>query len=70
MSPDGLCFAVATDGPRAKIHIYETATLERRLTISQEYGAATRLAFSPRARYLAGAQTDGTVLVYDLREIR
>jgi WD40 repeat protein len=68
MSRDGLCFAVATDHPQAKIHIYETATLERRLTISQEHGAVTRLAFSPRSRFLAAAQTDGTVLVYDLRE--
>jgi WD40 repeat protein len=66
MSANGHCFAVATGRPDAKIDVFETATVERRLTISLGYGEVTRLAFSPRGRYLAAAQTDGTVLVYDL----
>ena len=52
--------------PDAKIDVFETATFERRVSISLGYGQVTRLAFSPRGRFLAAAQSDGTVLVYDL----
>jgi WD40 repeat protein len=64
---DGRSFAVALSRPDRAIDIFESATLQRRLRIRQESGASDQLAFSPTGRYLAAAQSDGTVLVYDLR---
>lgn len=67
MPPDGRCFAVGGDQPLRAIAVFETATLRRRHTILSEHGAPTQLAFSPGSRFPAAAQSDGTVLVYDLR---
>jgi WD40 repeat protein len=67
ISIDGRCFAIGTHRPDAKIYIFETATLRKRLTIPLEHGFPQRLAISPDARFLAAAASDGTVLAWELR---
>ncbi len=66
MTRDGRCFALSTHQPAGAIHVYETLTLQRRLTIPLEYSTARILAFSPEGRFLAAALSDGVVLVWDL----
>jgi hypothetical protein len=53
--------------PSARIYLFETATLRQRLSISLDHGYPRLLDFSPNGRFLAGAVSDGTVLVWDLR---
>jgi len=67
ISPDAHTFAVVNDQPERAIDVYETATMQRRLSIPTQSGVAEQIEFSPSGRYLAAAHTDGTVLVYDLR---
>lgn len=67
MSQDGRCFAISTYPPGAKIHVYETLTLQRRLTIPLDHGSSRVMTFSPEGRFLAAVHADGTVLVWDLR---
>jgi WD40 repeat protein len=69
LSQDGRCFSVGTYHPSAKIHVYETVTLQRRLTIPLDHGYSRVMTFSPEGRFLAAAHADGTVLVWDLRAL-
>ncbi len=68
MPADGHSFAVALDRPGRRIDVFETATLQRRLSIPTDCGVTDGLAYSSTGRYLAASQSDGTILVYDLRE--
>jgi WD40 repeat protein len=69
ISADGRLIAVACENPK-RIHVFETASLTRRLTIDLGDSDAGRLEFSPGGRFLAAAMSDLSVLVYDLRMAR
>ena len=63
---DGRAFATMVDGPRSEIVVYETASGNVRATIRGFRGQARTLAFFPDGRRLASAQSDSSVLIWDL----
>jgi WD40 repeat protein len=64
LSPDGRTLAAA--GSDAVLHLYETATGQRRRTFAGPFGGFRAVAFSPEGTRLAAAAGDTTVLVWDL----
>jgi WD40 repeat protein len=68
LAPDGRAFAVATSwGAQHQITLYETATLQPRLTIGLQFNYPQGLSFSPDGRFLAACLADRTVLIWDMR---
>lgn len=70
LAPDGRTFTVETSlhAPR-RITLFETATLQPRLTIPLEYSHTRELKFSPDGRFLAGTLSDRSALLWDLHAL-
>jgi WD40 repeat protein len=68
LAPDGRSFVVETAfHNQHRITLYETATLQPRLTIPLEHSRAHELNFSPDGRFLAIRLADRSALIWDLR---
>jgi WD40 repeat protein len=63
---DGRTFATTVDGPPGEIVLYETASGNVRATLRGFRGLVQSLTFFPDGRRLASAQSDSTVLIWDL----
>jgi WD40 repeat protein len=68
LSPDGRSVAVEISVHAERwITLFETATLEPRLTIPLQFNHVQGLSLSPDGRFLAATMYDRTVLIWDLR---
>jgi WD40 repeat protein len=67
LAPDGRSVGVvSSQDTQYRLTLFESATLQPRLTIPLEYHRADGLSFSPNGRFLAATLSDRTALIWDL----
>jgi WD40 repeat protein len=70
LAPDGRSIAMETSLPaQRRITLFETATLNPRLTLPVEASYVHGLSFSPDGRFLAVRLADRSALIWDLRAL-
>jgi WD40 repeat protein len=72
MARDGRALASTSEGPFSadnSIHLWETATGTERYHLAGHDYAVSALAFAPDQRTLASASRDGTVILWDVKDL-
>jgi WD40 repeat protein len=68
-TPDGLSLASSGTWER-EIRLWDTATGKERRRLQGHDDWTTSLAISPDGKFLASASLDGTILVWDIAEVK